>query len=146
MVSQTSLFMKALDVDELFAQLLVTEGFHTMQDIIQARIEDFRAIEGFDHNLVQEVQERAIEYIKNEEKHFRIHSIAEGMEPQLANCPLINMAALTILLESLLLMVDDLAELSTDELIDILGEDVLPREKVQELILWARSSWFTDEQ
>jgi N utilization substance protein A len=139
MMTKTRLFMEALDVDEMFAQLLVTEGFSTVENITEAE-----NIGGLDQTVLNELQQRALEYLKQEEQGARLRLIDEGMQQSLAQCELVNHQVLRVLLESSVLQKDDLAELSTDELMDILGEELLSTKKAEELILWARADWFDE--
>jgi N utilization substance protein A len=82
--------------------------------------------------------------LKQEEQGARLRLIDEGMQQSLAQCELVNHQVLRVLLESSVLQKDDLAELSTDELMDILGEELLSTKKAEELILWARADWFDE--
>ncbi len=61
---RTALFMRALDADEMLAQLLASEGFETIEEIAYVDIDEFAAIEGFDEAVAQELQTRAIEYLE----------------------------------------------------------------------------------
>ena len=60
---RSELFMAGLDVDEMVAQLLVSEGFETMEEVGYVAIEDLTSIEGFDDETAEELQTRAREYL-----------------------------------------------------------------------------------
>lgn len=60
----TKLFMEALDVEEVIAQLLVVEGYSSVEEIAEAEIEELEKIEGFYEDIAKEIKERAIEYLE----------------------------------------------------------------------------------
>ena len=60
---RSELFMTGLDVDEMIAQLLVSEGFETMEEVGYVALEDLTTIEGFDDETAEELQTRAREYL-----------------------------------------------------------------------------------
>ena len=60
---RTALFMRALDADEMLAQLLASEGFETIEEIAYVDVDEFAAIEGFDEGIAEELQTRAREYL-----------------------------------------------------------------------------------
>ncbi len=61
---RTALFMKALDADETLAQLLASEGFESVEEIAYVAAEDFMQIEGFDEDVANEIQARALDYLE----------------------------------------------------------------------------------
>jgi N utilization substance protein A len=63
---RTALFQEALDVDEVIAQLLVTEGFSTVEDVAYVEPSEIAEIEGFDEDTAEEIQARAREYLDKE--------------------------------------------------------------------------------
>ena len=60
---RSALFMTGLDVDEMIAQLLVSEGFETMEEVGYVALDDLTSIEGFDEETAEELQTRAREYL-----------------------------------------------------------------------------------
>ena len=64
----TNLFMNALDVEEIIAQLLVADGYSSIEEIAEANIEDLQKIEGFDEDIATEIKNRAIEFLDDEEE------------------------------------------------------------------------------
>ena len=62
----TKLFMEALDVEEVIAQLLVSDGYSNIEEIANASIDDLQKIEGFDEEIAEEIKNRANEYIGND--------------------------------------------------------------------------------
>lgn len=62
----TKLFMDALDVEEVIAQLLVSDGYSNIEEIANASIDDLQKIEGFDEEIAEEIKNRAVEYINED--------------------------------------------------------------------------------
>src|SRR5919206_339396 len=67
---RTALFQEALDVDEVIAQLLVTEGFASVEDVAYVDASEIAAIEGFDEDTADEIQARAREYLDKEAAEY----------------------------------------------------------------------------
>ena len=67
-LEKSELFMKALDVDEMIAQLLVSEGFETLMQVGYVEQDELASIEGFDDETAAELQTRAREYLEREAK------------------------------------------------------------------------------
>jgi N utilization substance protein A len=72
--TNTALFINALDVEEVIAQLLVADGYSTVEEIAEANVESLQKIEGFDEDIAAEIKNRAIEYVEgnyydNEEEY-----------------------------------------------------------------------------
>lgn len=63
---RSELFMEALDIDEMIAQLLITEGFETLEEVAYVAPEEVSAIEGFDEETAQELQTRAHEVLEKQ--------------------------------------------------------------------------------
>jgi transcription termination factor NusA, C-terminal duplication len=63
---RTNLFFEALDVDELLAQLLVTEGFSEVEEVAMVEIGEITSISGFDEETAQEIQARANDFLEKE--------------------------------------------------------------------------------
>ncbi len=61
----SKLFMEALDVEDMIANLLALEGFYTVEDLANAEISEIESIEGFDEEIAKEIKNRAVEYIQN---------------------------------------------------------------------------------
>lgn len=134
-----SLFMEQLDVDEEIAEMLALEGFTNLEEIAYVPAEELLAIEGFDEDLVSELQQRASDVLLTEEiatetaktqvepaqDLLSIAGMSEDLARQLASKGIVTR--------------EDLAEQSVDELNELLSLD----EKVAaELIMQARAHWF----
>lgn len=61
----SQVFVETLDVEDVIAQLLATEGFMSVEDLVEADIDEIESIEGFDKDIATEIQNRAIEWLKN---------------------------------------------------------------------------------
>jgi transcription termination/antitermination protein NusA len=134
------LFKEKLDVDEDIAEVLATEGFTSIEEIAYVPLTELAAIEGFDEEIAEELQQRASDVLLTQE----IASVEErnvepaqdlieleGMTPELAQ-QLANNGVVTR---------DDLAEQSVDDLSDIVEID---SELAAKLIMAARAFWFKD--
>ncbi|KPK39095.1 MAG: transcription elongation factor NusA [Gammaproteobacteria bacterium SG8_47] len=136
-------FMEQLDVDEEVAAILVQEGFTTIEEVAYVPVNEMLAIEEFDEDIVQELRERAKDVlltkaITTEEKLTQAEPAAdllamEGVDPELAY---------TLASHGIVTM-EDLAEQSVDELIEIEGID---EDRAGQLIMTARAPWFAEEQ
>jgi N utilization substance protein A len=131
------MFMEKLDIDEELADLLIEEGFSTLEEVAYVPLAEMLEIEGLDEDIVNELRNRArnvllTEAIATEEK---LENVAEdligleGMTKELA----------AKLAEHDVRTRDDLAELAVDELTEMTGID---DERAKEIILKARAHWF----
>jgi N utilization substance protein A len=131
------LFMEKLDVDEEVANILIEEGFSTLEEVAYVPLHEMLEIESFDEATVQELRDRArnvllTEAIVTEEQ---LDDVAEdmlgleGMDKSLAA----KLASGGIKTR------DDLADLAVDELVEMTGIDV---ERAKQLITTARAHWF----
>jgi len=132
------LFMQKLDIDEDVADVLIAEGFSTLEEVAYVPIGEMLEIEGFDEDIVNELRERArnvllTEAIVSEERAEEAVDLAtmEGMDANTAA----KLAAAGLNTQ------EDLANLSTDELVEIAG---LTEERANELIMKARAPWFAE--
>ena len=82
---RTKLFMEALDLDEFFAQLLVSEGFTNLEEVAYVDLDELLAIEGVDESTAEELQTRAREYIEAQNKAALDSARALGIEDSLVN-------------------------------------------------------------
>ncbi|MDO4232747.1 MAG: transcription termination factor NusA [Lautropia sp.] len=134
------LFMERLDVDTEVADILIDEGFTSLEEIAYVPLDEMLEIEAFDADTVNELRERArnallTQAIATEEK---LNDTAEdllsldGMDRELA----------VKLAEGNVRTRDDLAELAVDELTEMTGIDEV---RAKELILKAREHWFVDD-
>lgn len=131
------LFMDKLDVDEEVADILVQEGFSTLEEIAYVPISEMSEIEAFDEDTINELRKRAraallTEAIAKEEKIEEASEdllTMEGMDADTAH----------LLASKGVSTMEDLAELSVDELIELTQ---MSEERAKSLIMTARAPWF----
>lgn len=112
---RTALFQEALDADEVIAQLLVTEGFSTVEDLAYVDQLEIAAIEGFDEDTAAELQARARDYLERFEAEQNAKRVELGVEDEVLNVPGVTLAMAVALGEAGVKTVEDLADLATDE-------------------------------
>ena len=164
---RTETFQSELDVDETLAQLLVAEGFTSLEEVAYVELDEIAGIEGFDEDLGQELQSRAQEALDRREAANREERTALGVEDDLATMPHLTEAMLVTLGKAGIKTLDDLADLATDELVEkkrieprrrsedapkrpehkggLLSQYGLSDEQGNEIIMAARAHWFEDE-
>jgi N utilization substance protein A len=144
---RSALFVEGLDVDDVIAGLLVTEGFSSIEDIINVDDAELAEIEGFDENVAAELKRRAQAFLEQREGEMDAKRRELGVEDAVAEVGGFSAAHLVTLGEKGVKTLDDLADLAGDELIEMLGADALDEETANAVILAARQSagWFGDE-
>ena len=135
------LFMEKLDVDEEIADILIEEGFTSLEQIAYVPIEEMRDIESFDEETVGELRARAKDALLTMD-------IAREENMEAVSQDLRDLEGLTAELIGKLSQAgvqtrDDLADLAVDELTDITGQS---EEDARALILKAREHWFADQE
>ena len=114
---KTETFIKNLEVDETLGQLLVAEGFSSIEEIHQSTLEEILKIEGIDQSTGEELKERAEEYLQKEKEDIGKKLKELGVEDALINFKGLTPGMLVTLGEKKIKTLKDFAELSTDELI-----------------------------
>ncbi|MFZ9638599.1 MAG: transcription termination factor NusA [Hylemonella sp.] len=136
-----SLFMEKLDVDEEIADILITEGFTSLEEVAYVPLQEMLEIESFDEDTVNELRARAkdalltMEIAREESVEEASQDLRdlEGLTPQLIDK----------LAQSDVHTLDDLADLAVDELTEITGQS---DEEAKTLIMKAREHWFTNDE
>ena len=141
----SQIFMDALDVDDVIAHLLVTEGFSTVEEVAFVPEENLVEIEGFDESIIEELRERARNYLKERDEKLNQKRNELGISDELLKMPHITLESLVTLGETGVKSLDDLADLASDELREILGVTKLNEEQANETIMAARAHWFDDD-
>jgi len=113
---RTALFQEALDVDEVIAQLLVTEGFATVEDVAYVDSSEVAAIEGFDEDTAEEIQARARDYLEKEAAEYDAKRRELGVEDGLLEIEGLTLPMAVALGEGGIKTVEDLAGLVPDDL------------------------------
>lgn len=142
---RTALFVEALDVDDVIAGLLVTEGFHSIEELAFADPDELIGIEGFDESVVQELVQRAESYLVQQEQKLDDRRKELGVVDEIADMGVFTNQMLVTLGEKGVKTLDDLADLAGDELVEILGTDAIEEDAANEIIMAARAHWFEDE-
>ena len=128
---KTEIFIKNLEVDETLGQLLVAEGFSSIEEIHQSTLEEILKIEAIDENTAKELKERAEEYLKKEKEDIGKKLKELGVEDVLINFKGLTPGMLVTLGEKKIKTLMDFAELSTDELIGGYDEKKGKRFKIE---------------
>ena len=113
---RTALFQEALDVDEVIAQLLVTEGFATVEDVAYVDASEVANIEGFDEETAEEIQARARDHLEREAAELDARRRELGVEDGLLEIAGVTLPVAVALGEGDVKSVEDLAGLVPDDL------------------------------
>ena len=136
-----TLFMSKLDVDEEIADILIEEGFTSLEEVAYVPLQEMLEIEAFDEDTVNELRARAKDALLTMEiaQEESVEDAAldlrdlEGMTPEL----------LAKLAEGNVHTRDELADLATDELVEMTGQT---EDEATALIMKAREHWFDQDQ
>jgi len=142
---RTALFVDSLDVDEFLAQLLVTEGFSTVEDVAFVPEEEIAGIEGFDESVVSELHRRANAFLEVRNAEFDAKRKELGVTDEVAAIEGLTPAMLVILGDNGVKSLDDLGDLASDELLEVLPDSGFTAEEVDAIIMTARAHWFDNE-
>jgi len=143
---RTKIFIEALDIDDVIAHLMVGEGFVSIEDIADASLDELKVIEGFDIDIASELSERAKNYMKIENERVESSLKKLKVSNDLYNFDKLSKQNILVLAENEIKTLDDLAELDSEELYNILGKEVfLNEEAAGSVIMSAREHWFSDE-
>jgi transcription termination/antitermination protein NusA len=113
---RTALFQEALDVDEVIAQLLVTEGFATVEDVAYVEPNEIATIEGFDEDTAEEIQARARDYLDKEAAEYDAKRRELGVEDGLLEIEGVTLPMAVTFGENEVKTVEDLAGLVPDDI------------------------------
>jgi transcription termination/antitermination protein NusA len=133
--------MQNLDVDDVLARLLITEGFRSTDDLLKVTPEEIATIEGLNAEVAAELQARA---------QAAVAAAAErlaklGVTEELKKLPGMNGDLVVALGEKGIKTLDDLGDLATDELMEMLPGGFVSEKQASKLIMAARKHWFEDE-
>lgn len=142
---RSQLFVEALDVDEMIAHLLIGEGFTKIEEVAYIDLNEIASIEGFDPDLAAELQNRAKTYLKAQERHLTKRLKELKVAKDLSSLAGLDLDVLVVLAEQGIKTLDDLGDLSVDELLELFPQGRITEEKAQEIIMAARAHWFEAE-
>jgi len=142
---RSGLFVEALDVDDVIAGLLVTEGFNTVEELAFTPVDEVAAIEGFDDSVAEELIRRAETFLTRRDTELNDKRIELGVTDEVAAFETFTPAMLVALGDKGVKTLDDLGDLASDELIEIVGAEQMDEETANAVIMAARAHWFDDE-
>ena len=135
------LFMAKLDVDQEIADILIEEGFTSLEEVAYVPLQEMLEIESFDEDTVNELRARAKDALLTME--IAKEEDVEEVSQNLRDVEGLTAELITKLMDAGVHTRDDLADLATDELTDITGQTP---EEATALIMKAREHWFTGDQ
>ena len=135
----SDLFVQRLDIDESVAGVLINEGFTGLEEVAYVPLQELLDIDAFDEELVNELRTRARNALLSAAiaKDTLVQSVAQALQEIEGMTPDI----LAALAANDIVTLDDLAELATDELAEMIG---LNSEEASEMIMRARAHWFDE--
>jgi len=126
--------------------LLVTEGFTTVEELAFSPLEELAEIEGFDENVAAELIRRAEMFLLRRDAELTEQRQTLGVTEEVARLEMLTPAMLVALGEKGVKSLDDLADLASDELIEIVGEANMDEATANEIIMAARAHWFEGDE
>ena len=142
---KTGLFVEALDVDDVIAGLLVTEDFSSIEELAYVAPEELAEIEGFDETVAEELIRRAQAHLGRRDEVLNEKRVALGVSDDIAGIEVITLQMLVQLGEKGVKTLDDLADLASDELVEIVGAGAMDEDTANQVIMAARAHWFGEE-
>ena len=133
-VNKTEIFVSSLDVDETLAQLLVSEGFGSIEEINDADKSELLGIEGFDEEIVNELFDRAKKYLSQKEMETDNKIKELNVSEDLTEFKLLSKAMIVKLAENNITNLEDFAGLTTDDLIGYLEDRTDKNSRVKGLL------------
>jgi N utilization substance protein A len=158
---RSALFIDALDVDEMVAQLLASEGFSSIEELAYIELDEIASIQGFDEETAAELQNRALEHLSAIERAHDEERQALGVQDELYEIPGLNAAMLVALGKDGIKTLEDFAGCASDDLVGwserkdgevkrfdgIFKGFPVSREEAEDMILQARlkAGWITED-
>ena len=161
--NSTRVFMEALNVDEVVGQLLASEGFTSVEELALVDVRELAGIEGFDEETANELQNRAKEYLEQQEAELETRRKELGVADDMKDVPGVTSKMMVKLGENDVKTVEDLAGCATDDLVGwterkegsepvkhagFLDGLEVSREDAEAMIMQARvkAGWITEEE
>ncbi len=139
--------MEALDVDDVLARLLVTEGFSEADEVAYVPVGELAGIDGLDEAIAQELQNRALSFVEDRDQKMDARRRELGVDDAIAEIDGLSPSMIVQLGEKGIKTLDDLGDLASDELLkDYLPESYLNMDEANTIIMAARAHWFDDEE
>jgi N utilization substance protein A len=143
---RSQMFMDALDVDDVIAHLLVAEGFIDIEQVAFVPVEELANIEGFDEEVAEELRDRARYFLEKQHQENEVRRRDLGVTDELIQVEGLTSSMHVALGENDIKTRDDLADLASDELAEILGDQAPKQEVLDQIIMAARAHWFADQE
>lgn len=141
----SQMFVDALNVEEVIAHLLVTEGFTSIEEVGYVPVEDLATIEGFDDEVAEELRQRARDWLEGQVEETQQKLREMGVSDDLLHFEPLPLDLLKTLAIKGIKTLDNLADLAADEFQELLPKSGMDEEQINELIMQARAHWFEDE-
>ncbi|MDN2566165.1 transcription termination factor NusA [Aquibium sp. A9E412] len=161
-VERSTLFMEALNVDEMVGQVLASEGFTSVEEVAYVDLEEIASIDGFDEDTATEIQTRAREYLERIEAEHDARRRELGVEDDLRGVPGMTTAMMVALGEDGVKTMEDFAGYAVDDLVGwrerqdgetkffpgVLDGFDVSRAEAEQMIMAARLAigWITEEE
>lgn len=136
------LFMSKLDVDEEVANILISEGFTSLEEVAYVPLQEMQEIDAFDEEMIEELRSRAKDALLTME--IAREETLDKTAKDLRSLEGLTAEQLTKLTDADIRTLDDFADLAVDELIEITG--MTDEEQAKQLIMKAREHWFDEDQ
>ncbi|MBR5904062.1 MAG: transcription termination factor NusA [Alphaproteobacteria bacterium] len=137
-IEKTELFTNALKIDDAVAERLINDGFRSIEEIAYVDKSELDAIEGFSPEISTELQNRAKKYLEEQEKSYFEQGHANGIQDDLLNFTFVKRETIMELGKQGIKSLEDLADLASDELVEILGQDKMKMSLANRIIMKAR--------
>ena len=142
----SKVLIDSLVIDEVIAHLLVSEGFRSVEAVAYVPLKELQEIEGFDEKLAEELRTRATTFISDRNDDLEKERKKLGVSDEIAEIEGIDSEMLVILGKESIKSRDNLADLSADELKDILKDKAPNEDDLNKIIMKAREHWFNEEK
>jgi transcription termination/antitermination protein NusA len=142
----TEYFVNALNVEEVIAQLLVTEGFSTVDEVAFVELDELASIQGFDEGIAEALRERAETWLAERSQSLRQEAAELGLGEDLMSFDALPLETIVALGRKGIKNLDDLGDLAADELVEMVPDAGLTEAEAGEVIMAARRHWFGEEE
>ncbi|MBV17846.1 MAG: transcription termination/antitermination protein NusA [Thalassospira sp.] len=142
---RAEMFIKALDVDEVIAHLLVAEGFTSIEEVGYVPLAELAEIEGFEEEIAEELRTRARTFLSDEAERLQKRREELKVADDLVEFNGLSLAVVVRLGENEVKNLEDFADLASDELIEFAGDaDNITMDQANDMIMEARRKlgWF----
>src|SRR6202048_343972 len=149
--SRSQMFIDALDIDEVIAHLLVTEGFTSLEEVAYVPVQELASVEGFDETAAGELQQRGRVFLEEQNVMLEAKRKELGVSDDIAALAGMTPGMLVTLGENGIKTLDDFADLAGDELVEMLaasdkGGARLELDDANAMIMAARAHWVEEAE